>query len=382
MMLPRRSSQRLLEATLAATLMLLAPAAVRAHATGENYVWLNVEADRLSGRFEIRVDDLERRFGNSDDVAAVHAYLADHFAIEADGAAVPYAFTAVERVTAGELEFAQFFYETAPFEVPDRLEVENRVLLDLDRTHRSLLCIEYDRRRDVEYGEEFTALVFSRINPRQTLDLTDVQGILRVRDFVWQGVLHIWVGIDHVLFLLALLLTAVVERRPEPLAGESGWRPVADFRTALWNVVKIVTLFTVAHSITLSLAALDFVRLPGRLVESVIALSILLVAVNNVVPKVRERHWLVILVFGLFHGLGFASVMGELPFRMGNMVQVVLAFNVGVELGQVAIVAVGFPLLFAARKSAAYRPAILIGGSMAIGVIAGWWFVTRALGVA
>ncbi len=145
--------------------------------------------------------------------------------------------------------------------------------------------------------------------------------------------------------------------------------------------MKIVTLFTVAHSITLSLAALDFVRLPGRLVESAIALSIVLIALNNLFPRLR-KGWLVIFFFGLFHGLGFASVMGDLPFRMANLVKVVLAFNIGVELGQIAIVLAAFPIIFLLRRSPIYRPAVLVGGSIAICIVASYWFVTRALGMA
>ena len=372
--------------------LLAVPTALEAHAVGENYVWLNAEEDRFSGRFEIQLTDLERQFGWElpgefdpalqqlvERVPEVQSYLRERFSIAREGRTIPFTFTDTELTEAGELLFAQFHFQTAPGSRAEVVEVENRVLLDLDRTHRSLLCIQYDRQRDKDYGEEFTALVFSRANPRQTFDLGNIEGILRVRDFVWQGVLHIWIGLDHILFLVALLLTAVL-RRSEGESGLSAWRPVEDFRGALWNVVRIVTLFTIAHSITLALAALDFVSLPSRLVESVIALSILLVALNNLFPKVRETSWLIVF-FGLFHGLGFASVMGELPFRMGNLMQIVLAFNIGVELGQVAIVAALFPLLYLLRRTAIYKPGVLVGGSIAVGALAAWWFVTRALGI-
>ena len=129
------------------------------------------------------------------------------------------------------------------------------------------------------------------------------------------------------------------------------------------------------------LAALDFVVLPSRLVESVIALSIILVALNNIFGKVQEGSLWVILGLGLFHGLGFASVMGHLPFRMVDLVGVVLGFNLGVEIGQVAIVAVVFALLFWLRKSTIYQPFVLRGVSVVLILIAGWWFVERAFGL-
>ncbi|MEQ9406946.1 MAG: HupE/UreJ family protein [Fuerstiella sp.] len=178
----------------------------------------------------------------------------------------------------------------------------DEVLPDVVTIHRSLLCLERNRKTGEKYEGEFAALIFSADNPTQQLNLTSIEMLLRPRDFVWQGVLHIWIGLDHILFIITLLLPAVL------IYKEAEWQPVPKFRTAFWNIVRIVTIFTVAHSITLSLAALGLVRLPSRLVESVIALSIVLVALNTITPGFRDRTWIVIFVFGLFHGLGFASV--------------------------------------------------------------------------
>lgn len=368
-----------------------------AHATGESYVWLNVQETHLEGRFEIALSDLEEELGIATPPQAdqarqriaesadeIERYLEQRFAIAAADSPVPYSFTGTDVVEAPGLGlFAQVFYRTEAIAIPPQLTIKNSVLVEKDRFHRSLLLIEYDRRTGAEYGEEFTALIFSAAHDEQVLDLTDVQGLLRVRDFVWQGVLHIWIGIDHVLFLIALLLTAVLVQ-PKSAAdrvgppGIASWRPVGDFKSAFWNIVKIVTTFTIAHSVTLSLAALDIVRLPSQLVESIIALSIVLVAINNLIPRVREGHWLVIFFFGLFHGMGFASVMGELPFRMMNLVKVILAFNIGVELGQLAIVAAVFPIIFLLRRSRVYKPVVLVAGSIAIALISGRWFIERA----
>ena len=215
-------------------------------------------------------------------------------------------------------------------------------------------------------------MVFGPHRREQELDLDNVPSLMQPFDFIWQGVLHIWIGIDHILFLLALLLLAVMVRE------DGKWKPVPTFRKALWNVFKIVTIFTLAHSITLSLAALKIVDLESRVVESLIALSIIFVAINNIFPKFNDKTWVVIFFFGLFHGMGFASVMGELPFRTISLVQVLLAFNVGVELGQLAIVAAVFPLLYLLSRSSMYRPVIVIAGSVAICVIASYWFVERA----
>ena len=193
--------------------------------------------------------------------------------------------------------------------------------------------------------------------------------------FLWQGVLHIWIGIDHILFLVVLLLPAVLKRE------DNQWKPVESFPIAMWNVVKIVTVFTIAHSITLGLAALEYVRLPGALVESIIAASIVLVAANNIVPKFKEGSAVIIFLFGLFHGMGFASVMGEIPFRMQSIFKILVGFNIGVELGQLAIVAGAFVILYALRNVKAYQPIVLRGGSAVAGLVATFWFIERAFGL-
>lgn len=137
-----------------------------------------------------------------------------------------------------------------------------------------------------------------------------------------------------------------------------------------------------AHSVTLLLAALDIVQLGSRFVESMIALSIVLVALNNITKTVREGSLFVILFLGLFHGLGFATVMGHLPFRINDLLKMVIRFNIGVELGQIVIVSLLFPLLFLIRRSSLYVPVVLHGGSAVLIAIAGYWFVQRALGFA
>jgi hypothetical protein len=221
-------------------------------------------------------------------------------------------------------------------------------------------------------------MVFSPGNPSQTLDVINPPEVMTPISMIWQGVLHIWIGIDHILFLLALALPVVLVRE------DGAWTPVPRVGHSLWSLLKIVTVFTIAHSITLALASLGVVTVPSRLVESVIALSIVLVGLNNIIGRSHHTSLFVILVLGLFHGLGFASVMGELPFRVAQLKQfilVILGFNLGVELGQVAILLVAFPALFALRKARLYSPVVLTGGSAVLVCIAGYWLVERAFGL-
>ncbi|MEL6109850.1 MAG: HupE/UreJ family protein [Planctomycetota bacterium] len=367
---------------------------VLAHSVGESYVWLNVEDDRFSGRVEINLDDIREKLGidvpkaasgDSDERQSVLAanearileYIDEHFHI-LDGdqrVAVEYTPWPIRDLTAEEGNYARYGYTTAAGTVPDRITIRNSLFCEGDPLHRSLVCIEKNDKSGQEFEGEFVAMVFGSHNPVQELDLTNIESLLRPRDFVWQGVLHIWIGTDHILFIVALLLPAVLVRKD----GE--WQPVPNFRQAFFSILKIVTVFTIAHSITLSMAALGLIDLESRLVESVIALSIILVAANTIRPRFNDKTWLIIFGFGLFHGMGFASVMSDLPFRMVHLVKVLIGFNVGVELGQLAIVAVVFPIIYLLRTLRFYQPAVLVGGSSVIGLIACIWFIERACGI-
>jgi hypothetical protein len=155
------------------------------------------------------------------------------------------------------------------------------------------------------------------------------------------------------------------------------WLPATRFRDTFWDVFKVATSFTVAHSITLSLAALSVIALPSRLVESTIALSVVLAALNNIWPLVHGRRWTVAFGFGLIHGFGFASVLADLGLPRDVLLLALVGFNVGVELGQLAIIAAFLPVAYAMRGSWAYRRLVFVGGSATIALIAAVWMVER-----
>jgi hydrogenase/urease accessory protein HupE len=176
---------------------------------------------------------------------------------------------------------------------------------------------------------------------------------------IWQflrlGVAHILTGYDHILFLLALLL-----------AG-GRWR----------HLVKIITAFTIAHSLTLILATLGFVVPPAQVVESVIALSIIYVAVENCFMTQLTRRWLVTFVFGLVHGFGFYGILRDLQLPQQGLVVSLCAFNIGVEIGQMMIVTLCYPLL-ALLAGQPWRLRVVYTLSLVIGGLGLYWFVERA----
>jgi len=189
--------------------------------------------------------------------------------------------------------------------------------------------------------------------------------------FLREGVHHILGGIDHLAFLLALLLPAVLVRR------DGRWQPTPNVSGSLRAVAGVVTAFTLAHSITLSLAALGVLRPNGQLVEVVIAASVLLAALNNIRPVVTGRAWLVALAFGLIHGMGFARAVQDLGLPKGQELLALLGFNLGVELGQLGVVAVIFPILAALRRQPWYPRVAMPALSALIAIVAVGWIWQR-----
>ena len=184
------------------------------------------------------------------------------------------------------------------------------------------------------------------------------QGLLAVaRSFVPSGAYHILIGPDHVLFLIGLLLTGGTLRR----------------------LALIVTAFTLGHSITLALAALNLVALPPAIVEPAIALTIVIVGIDNLMRgKGRDIRALLALVFGLVHGFGFAYTLREVGLPQANLAVALFSFNLGVELGQLAIVGIVAPILaLLARRGEGIARFVRVGGSLAVIAAGAYWFVER-----
>lgn len=189
--------------------------------------------------------------------------------------------------------------------------------------------------------------------------------------YMQEGIHHILSGYDHLLFLLCLLLPAVLRRE------QGQWLAVSHAGTAIKQTLYIATAFTLAHSITLSLAALNIVAIPARIIESIIAFSIALAALNNLKPFLGKRQVLLAFLFGLVHGFGFANALSGLPLQPSARVMALLSFNIGIELGQLACILLFMPLALLIRHRSFYRTYILQGGSILAGILAMVWMVQR-----
>jgi hypothetical protein len=184
--------------------------------------------------------------------------------------------------------------------------------------------------------------------------------------YVYQGMIHIWLGLDHILFLATLLLTSVLIRK------DNQWQAHDSVSGVMKDTIWVVTAFTLAHSVTLTATALNWLSGDIGLIELGIALSVLLSALNNIWPVVLRLGWITF-AFGLLHGMGFASVLGELGLDPNHTVLSVLAFNLGVEIGQLAILFALVPILLVCRRKAWYRTLGVNAVSAVIAAIALYW---------
>ena len=355
----------------------------QAHTTSEAYLTLSTKAGSavVSARLDIALRDLDEalsidRDGNGEITwgelrqshPAIAAYATSRVVLQADGQPCPAQPGEQQVVDHGGVGYAVLYLNFECAAPMRELALEYRLFADTNPLHRALFKLESGATTRAAVLDPSAAQV-----PHFVLDEAGLWKTFSI--YVGQGVWHIWIGIDHILFLVALLLPAVLWRE------QGRWKPVATFRAAFVDVLKIVTGFTVAHSITLTLATLGWVTLPSRPVESVIAASVVLAAVNNLRPAVGERRWWVAFAFGLVHGFGFAGALAELGLPQGALALALMGFNVGVELGQLAIVMIFLPVAFSLRGTQLYREVIFIGGSLLIAALALWWFIQRAFGI-
>jgi hypothetical protein len=350
--------------------LLLASTAVQAHKPSDSYLALEAKPAGIQGQWDIALRDLEFAIGldaNGDGAitwgelrakeSEVAAYALARLAVSASGEACPLKPGGLlfDEHSDGGYAVLQFAVQCA---AAGELTVRYTLFADIDPTHRGLLR--------ASLGKDTVTAVLGPDQPSLKLK-SDRSRLEQFADYAKEGVWHIWIGFDHILFLVSLLLPAAF------VAGR--------FKPVFWDVFKVVTAFTVAHSITLSLAALSVIELPSRLVESAIALSVVLAALNNLWPVVSRRRWIMAFAFGLIHGFGFASVLADLGLPRDALLAALVGFNLGVEAGQLAIVAAFLPLAYALRATWFYRRVVFTGGSALIVVIAAIWLAERALDV-
>ncbi|HEX4050825.1 MAG TPA: HupE/UreJ family protein [Steroidobacteraceae bacterium] len=372
-----------------ACLVALLPITAWAHKESDAYVNLSLDPanpNRLLGQFDIALRDLDFAIGidsNHDGAItwgevkahrdAIERYVLPTLTIKGDGLTCPI-------TPRGQMidEHSDGAYDVILFqalcdkEVPDRLTILYHLFRQIDPYHRGIISV-YAR-------GQTSGAVLGPQNLSTTLDINRPDRWRQFKSFVIDGIWHIWTGPDHLLFILSLLLPSVLvcRRRPRTPFDAGDWQPVQRFWPAALELVKVISGFTVSHSVTLSLSVLGFIDLPSRLVESGIALSVIVAAFNNIYPLVTRRAWVVAFAFGFIHGLGFASALAGLRLPPVAMAVSLGGFNVGVEIGQESVVMPLIMLAFAVRQTRFYRIGIMRVGSWLIVLIAGLWLIQRA----
>lgn len=332
-----------------------------AHPLSVSYAHVVVGEAGLTIRFRLPLDDMDLLLRVDRDLdgtisdaelagagPAVRDYIAAHSEVRAGAGVLSPTLTRTARwADESGFPYVELMTDYRGDHRPRQVALTLRLLIDLYPDHRTLI--------DVEWGARREAFVAQHGN---TLTVGDAGGGLldHLRTFLALGVEHILTGYDHLLFLLGLLVAS---------------RRVRD-------VVTIVTAFTVAHSVTLAAATLGLVSPPARIVEAVIALSIAYVGIENLLMQAPRARWQLAFGFGLIHGFGFASILRDMALPRESLAASLVTFNLGVELGQLAVVLLTWPLLVRLQRStrdAAVRKAV----SAAVAVLGLYWFVERIM---
>ena len=371
-------------------IFLFLPLVVLSHIPNQSYIFLRIyETEGIQGRFEINTREINKIFGtdfkNGTTFNEIQPYLEDieayilknsAFSSNLGNHKIIFEDASMFAFSLGDFVQLHFHLENTKL-LPENLHVNYSAVFENDNTHRGYLITEYNWRAGVINEESNITLDFSPSKVSDTMDLTKYSIWNGFFAMVKQGVWHIWIGLDHILFLLALILPAVVRRKNNSIFG---WEPVMTFKVAFIYIVKVITFFTIAHTITLTLASLEIVMLPSQLVESIIAFSIGLAAYHNIRPIFKMKDWIIAFIFGLFHGFGFASVLSDLGLTGEFLTLSLLGFNVGVEIGQLAIIAAIFPLLFVIRTYKFYSK-FLVYMSVLLIIISLYWFIERVFDI-
>ncbi|HSD75060.1 MAG TPA: HupE/UreJ family protein [Steroidobacteraceae bacterium] len=363
---------------LAVIVALWTPGAL-AHSLSASYLTVNATTDRakLAGRWEISLTDLQMLLDLdvNGDGAVTWAEVKARFdriatvalpglKLERGAARCPARLSALSLNERSDGYYAVLDFVAACAASRGELSVGEHLFFERDRTHRTVLA--------VHAGERHSAAVLTPDAQAWRGRASETGALHVLREFLIEGVWHIWIGYDHLAFLLLLLLPVV-------LRGEGGrWSSAESGRAVLASALRIVTAFTVAHSITLSLAALGIVAPPDKPVEMAIAASVAVAGVLNLFPAAARLSVGIAFGFGLVHGFGFAGALGDLGLEHGSIAMPLAGFNLGVEAGQLTIVAAVLPLLYALRFSALYRRRLVPATSIVVGLLAIGWLIERA----
>lgn len=349
--------------TWAGVALALLVSSAQGHEFGVSYSKIDLGAGTISVDLSVNISELEMdvaldanadAYISEDEIRSAAPALGEFFrqavTVRKGGHACPASAGPVEHDALNEAVVSTISFPCAsgPGAVEVRYDYVSRFL----HPHRNVA--------EIRHGSQAKAFLFTRERPLLKLTLqgdNDFAGAgsgSTIVQFLEEGIEHILIGYDHIAFVVGLVVVG------GSLAG----------------LVKVVTAFTIAHSITLALAALGIFALPGTIVEPLIALTVAWVGIENLVLRDFQKRWMLTFFFGLVHGFGFASVLAGLGLAEQPLVPALLGFNLGVEFGQLAIV---IPIFFGLRafREQKWHPVLVKAVSWSLVAAGSWWFIAR-----
>jgi hypothetical protein len=352
-----------------------------AHLASDSYLRIEIAADgQIGGQWDIALRDLDVAVGLDADQDGditwgelrarqkeVEAYAFGRLTLARRGTPCGLNSTALQ------VDYhAGYAYAVLPFTAEcaatGPLTLGYRLLFDIDPSHRGLLTV-------VDNGAVSTA-VLTPDRADIELDRGPVSLVEQVGQFLQLGFDHILLGYDHLLFIAVLLVTAALRRN-----GGSEWTPIDGLGRVLVETIKTLTAFTLAHAIVLTPAVLGAVNVSGRLVQPAVAATIMVAGLDNLRPILPRLRWQVAFLFGLIHGLSFASALGPMRLPAINLAAALGCFNLGVEGGQIALALLLVPIAFVLRYEAMYRRFVAPSVSIAAVLLAAFWAVDSLFGL-
>ncbi len=367
---------------LASLALLLGALGAEAHTGSTAYLQAEAKGAEVSLRADYALRDLDDVLGlDADDdgritwgevqaaTPAALAYLGPRLGVQGDGIDCPLIAAPHAQITThGDGPYAVFTFKGQCAAAPREWRLRNTALFEFDANHRAFARMQN--------GAANSSTLLTPDRQQFVLGGDEDSSMHTLVSYWHEGLAHVWSGWDHMLFIAGLFLAAALWR------DQGRWRPVPRLGPALLDAARLVTAFTIAHAVTLCLTALGVVSLPSRIVESLVALSVLFTGLNNLLPMVRRRALFALAwVFGLIHGTAIAGALLELGLPPSGRLLALLGFNLGVEVAQLLLVALLVPLAFALRHWRGYVPFVLWPGSLLVALAGLIWFIDRAFGM-
>ena len=355
---------------------------VSAHTASDSYLLLEANEAGLTAKWDVALRDLDFALGLDSDFSGdltwgevkarhsdISAFMFSGIVItRGGGACVPSVTDQMLEDHAGDTHASLLFVlncgnASGPYALTYDL------MFDIDLSHRGL----------VRFRENGTEILGVTSPDNRVISFAAPRAGAMFAEFTLSGFDHIIEGYDHILFLLVLLFSAVLAAGGAvTLQRKKTGQRVSQERRVFVETVKILTAFTLAHAVTLTIAQLYIVPISSAFVESAIALSIVVAALDNFRSFLGSRKWLIAFSFGLIHGFGFAGALGSIELSGWSLAVALVGFNVGIELGQIMLAVAALVILYVAVRAPHVRNLSAVAGSGLAALMGAYWFVERA----